>query len=481
MRPLRVAFVINRIGVVDLQSLPLVAALARAGGHRVILVEYGTRPKKALRELARFAPDIVAYSICSNETVAYLAINRQLRKALRFFAVFGGAHPTYTPSFIHEDGVDAACRGEGDIAFPLFLDRFGSDAMYEVPNFSFKMADGMCRENPLTDRVSDLDSFPFPARDLVYAKSAFMADNPIKSFIAGRGCPFSCAHCFNNAYNQLYRGKGRIVRMKSVSYVLAEIQDVARRYPLSFVRFHDDVFGLDAEWLREFAVRFPKAIGLPFSCYVHPHMVSEEYVRLLKAAGCHAVCTAIECGNERIRNDILCRCVSNEEILAACERFKKAGIRVFSFNMVGLPGETEEDMLETIRLNRRITVDFADVSVFQPLPGTRAFEYCKAQGYLADADGHFDNVYTESSLNLDPALKQRIYLVHKLFLLLVDHPGAEAIFRHWPNTRLLNGPLNLFYRFHYGYCLHGRIYKSCIPFRVRLRGAPTVLFSKNRI
>lgn len=479
--PLRIAFVINRIGVVDLQSLPVVAALARAGGHAVDLFEYGRNSKRALRELTAFRPDIVAYSICSNEVDGYLAINRRLRNAFPFFAVFGGPHPTYLPSLIHTEGVDAICRGEGDVAFPMLLDRFGTDAMYDVPNFAFQLPDGSVRENPLADLVADLDAFPFPARDLVYAKSYFMAHNPIKSFMAGRGCPFSCAHCFNNAYNQLYRGKGRIVRTKSVSYLLAEIQDVARRYPLSFVRFHDDVFGLDLAWLEEFARRFPQDIGKPFSCYVHPHMVSEDYVRLLKAAGCHAVCTAIECGNERLRAEVLSRRVTNDEILAACERFKRAGIRIFSFNMIGLPGETDDDMLETLRLNRRIGVDFADVSVFQPYPGTRAHDYCIEHGYITEGTSHFDNIYTESNLNIDPQLKHRIYVLHKLFLWLIHHPNAEFLVRYVPNLGATNFLLNLLYRFHYGHSLHRRIYNACIPLRVRLRGASSVLFSRNRI
>ena len=478
---LRIAFAINRIGAVELLSLPLIAGLARQRAHTVELVEYGRHPEKALRRLTAFAPDIMAYSVCSNEVDEYLAINRRLKAKLRFFALFGGAHATYVPTLIQQEGVDALCRGEADAVLPQFLRAFGTDAMYDTPNFAFRMPDGSIRENPLTDLISDLDAFPFPARDLLFANSPFMARNPIKSFMAGRGCPFSCAHCFNNAYNQLYRGKGRIVRTKSVSYILAEIQDVARRYPLSFVRFHDDVFGLDLEWLREFADRFPKTIGLPFSCYVHPHMVTDEYVQLLNKAGCHAVCTAIECGNERLRNEVLRRSVSNEQIIEACARFKRAGIRLFAFNMVGLPGETADDILETIHLNQRVGVDFADVSVFQPYPGTRAFDYCKERGYLKTEDPGFHNIYTETNLDLDPEFRQRIYILHKLFLFLVDHPKAESLLRFFPKTTAFNGALNLFYRLYYGHFLHRRIYASCIPLRVRLRGAPAVLLSRNRI
>ncbi len=479
MAALRIAFVIDRIGAIDLLSVPTVAALTRAAGHEAALFEYGRHPQRTTADLATFRPDVIAYSIASNEAGRYLAINRALKNALPFFSVFGGAHPTFVPSFIEEDGVDALCRGEGDISFPQMLDAFGSDAMYGTPNFCFKRPGGETIANPMVDLISDLDAFPFPARDLVYAKSYFMANNPIKAFMAGRGCPFSCAYCFNSAYNRLYRGKGRVVRAKSVSHLLEEIRDVAQRYPLSFVRFHDDVFGLDPEWLDEFAARFPKEIGTPFSCYVHPHMAKEAYVRSLKAAGCHAVCTAIECGNERLRNEVLGRRVSNEEIVAACARFKEAGIRLFSFNMLGLPGETEEDMFETIRLNRRIGVDFADASIFQPFPGTPAHAYCLEHGYIAEGEGQFENIYSESILSIDPVLKRRIYVIHKMFSWLAGHPNTEPLARYVP--RFADRLLNHLSRIHYGHALHKRIYNSCIPWRVRWSGAKSVLFSRNRI
>lgn len=481
MHTLRIAFVIDRLGVVDVLSIPQVAGWVLQRGHDAVLIEYGRRPERALRELETFAPDIVAYSVCSNEIGRYLAINRELKSRMQFFALFGGPHPTYVPSLIEEEGVDAICRGEADLALPLFLDHFGTDAMYEVSNFSFRMPGGTIRENPLADLAPALDAFPFPARALVFDKSRFMARSPIKAFMAGRGCPFGCAHCFNSAYNRLYAGKGRILRTKSVGYLLREIQAVREQYPLTFVRFHDDVFGYDTEWLTEFAARFSKEIGLPFSCYMHPRMATDNAVRLLKQAGCHAVCMAVECGNERIRNDVLKRGVTNDELLEAARQFKDAGLRLFTFNMVGIPGESEEDILDTIRLNRQLGTDFADVSVFQAYPGTQAHAYCRDHGFLTSDDAGFKNIYSRSYLNFEPAFKHRIFVWHKLFLSLIEHPRLEGLVRHLPEWQLIDAALHFHYRLQYGRLLHKRIYASAIPWSVRLLGAADVLLSRNRI
>jgi len=480
MHKLRVAFVIDRLGVVDLLSVPQLAGWVLQRGHEAVIIEYGRWPGTALRKLKLFAPDIIAYSVCSNEITRYLQINRDIKRRIHFFSLFGGPHPTYIPSIINEDSVDAICRGEADIAFPQLLDHFGTDEMYNLPNFMFHLKDGTVRENPLVDLITDLDACPFPARELVFDKKKFMARSPIKAFMSGRGCPFDCAHCFNSAYKQLYAGKGRMMRTKSVGYLLKEIQSVRARYPLKFVRFHDDVFGYDFHWLEEFSDRFPKEVGMRFSCYLHPHMVTDKMVRLLKQAGCYAVCMAIECGNEQIRKDVLNRRVSNDEIIDSARRLKESGLRLFTFNMVGIPGETQEDILKTIRLNRRIGTDFADVSIFQPYPGTKAYSYCSEEGLLTSEDSWFKNIYSRSYLNIDPDFKHWIFVLHKLFLSMIAHQSIENWFHKLPDWRLIDIFLNLHYRLQYGRLLHKRIYDSLIPVNVQLLGVIDMLLSQNR-
>lgn len=161
----------------------------------------------------------------------------------------------------------------------------------------------------------------------------------------------------------MYKGKGKIIRAKSVDYLIREIQQVARDYPLTFIRFLDDVFGPNPEWLAEFAERFPREIGVPFSCYVRPNMVTADYCQLLKRAGCYSVLTAIECGDEDMRTTLLNRKMTDEQILTACAHLREAGIKIYSLNMVGLPGETREHMLKTISLNRQAKVDFGAMNL----------------------------------------------------------------------------------------------------------------------
>jgi radical SAM superfamily enzyme YgiQ (UPF0313 family) len=477
----RVLFITDKIGFLEIMSVPTLSAAIKKAGHSVEFIEFGVDEAKALDRLETFAADVVAYSVCSNEFERYLGINAAVKNKINCFSVFGGPHPTFFPEFIREPGVDAICRGEGDIALPRLLDVFGTEKMFEVENFSFKTPDGAIRENPLSDLISDLDSLPPPDRDIIYSKSYFQAQAPIKSFFAGRGCPFNCTYCFNHAYHALYQGKGKMLRTKSVRRLIDEIKSVASKYPLKFVKFQDDVFGANRPWLQEFSEMYTREIGLPFLCYARPNMINPTYAQLLKRSGCYSVCMAIESGNEDLRKRILNRNMSDQQILDACRHLKEQGILIYAVNMVGLPGETQEDMLQTLDLNRKAGVDFADASIFQPYPGTKIAEHCKEVGLLDENHNVFESQFTTTVLKLSPDFKAKVETIHRLFSIAVDHPWVEKAFPYAARFGFLKPVLNILYRLYYGICLHKRIYAGAIPFTLRLRGALSLLFSRNRI
>lgn len=485
MKKLKIVFVQDHIGFHEISSIPMLSSIAKKEGHDVKLVEFSRNEKKAFSEIYSLAPDIIAYSICSNEAPRYLEINKLLKSKMNFFSLFGGPHPTFFPSFIKED-IDAMCVGEGDICFPEFLNNFGKDSMYDINNFSFKNSNNKDGKIPIKDWVEDLDALPFPDRDLLYSKSYYLKNFPIKPFMAGRGCPNKCTYCFNQNYNSMYKGKGKVLRTKSVTYLLNEIKDISSRYPLTFLKFNDDIFGWSRPWLQEFADRYPKEVGLPFLCYARPNMITEKYCQQLKRAGAHSVSIALECGNEKLRNLVLERNMSSEQIFSACENLKRAGLRVYTLNMIGLPGETEKEIFQTIAMNQQIRADLADASVFQPYPGTKISEYCKENGYLdeeEDENKHFEGAYSGVTvLKCEPGLKDKIYVLHKLFPVLVHYPGLQSLLGFfYKNVKWFGWILNFFYRFYFGFKLRSKIYsKTKVPLKLTIHASIRLLFSKHR-
>jgi radical SAM superfamily enzyme YgiQ (UPF0313 family) len=479
---MKIAFVIDRIGFLEKFSVPILAAITQKEDIPTMVVEYSPDENLALRTLRQFQPDVIGFSVSSIESQRYLEINRKLKQRLSYFSVFGGPHPTFFPEFIRESGVDAVCRGEADLVLPEFLKNFKTPAMYRTENFLIKK-NGRIIENPVADLVENLDLLPFPDRSTIYGKNPLLARFPMKAFFTGRGCPYNCSYCFNHIFNRMYRGKGRVIRLKSVRYLIDEIKDVRAKYPMDFIKFHDDIFGLDLAWLEEFADLYPDEIGLPFLSYSRANIITEKYCRLLKKAGCRSTSLAFEVGNEKLRNSVMNRNMTDRQIIAGCKLLNKFGIRTYSLNMLGLPSETVPMMLKTVRFNRRIGVDYADASIFQPYPGTDLTQYCINKGYLDKDAKVYESQFSDTVLKYNEVKKDKIFIIHKLFPLLVDHPETENLLPYLFRLRknkIVRQLLNYFYRFYYGYFLHSRVYGFSIPLGLRVQMALPVIFSPNR-
>ncbi len=480
----RIAFIANHLSFHEIFEVPILAGIAKQDGHQTLLVDYGASPGKALDRVKSFAPDVLAYTAMSCDKPVFLEINRAMKQTTGALSLFGGALPTFEPDFIAEDGIDAICLGEGDLAFRDLINNFATERMYETPNLHFKLGDGEIIKNPPGNLVADLDTLPHPDRELLMAESYLIRALPMKTFFAGRGCPFRCSYCFNETYNRMFKDKGKILRVKSVDYLLGEIKAVIRRYPTSFIKFHDDVFGVHKGWLEEFAERYRREIGLPFLVYARPNMISEDYCRLLRLAGCHSVGTAIECGNDRIRNDVLRRNMRNAQIITAARGLKENGIKICALNMIGIPGEGEAELRETLELNRACGVDFADVGILQPYPGTDLTRYCIEQGYLKPGAENWAPQFTASILEFPEDFKRSLIAWQGLFALLVDRRGSEwllGLARILAKTGFGRRLLGYFYRIYYGLFMQSRIYPMRIGWLFRLRIGLTVLMSRNRV
>jgi radical SAM superfamily enzyme YgiQ (UPF0313 family) len=300
----------------------------------------------------------------------------------KILIVCGGIHPTFYPEMIHEPYLDALCRGEGDDAFPEFINILESRNAYEtVQNFWVKK-EGRIFKNEVRPLIKDLDTLPFYDRE-IYARY---------TLYAGRGCPKSCSFCFNKSFNSLYKDNGHVVRRRSIDHLIAELKDLKRSGKSGFITIDDDSFTLaPRSWLHGFFTVYEKEIGIPFKINSPPEALDEDLVKRLKRAGVFAVKMGIESGNETVRNTILNKNLSEECILKAASLLKKHGIRFQTFNMVGCLGESISMAFETYALNRRIRPDFVWCSLLNPYPGTDIFDRCKKEGLISGGN-NFDEI-----------------------------------------------------------------------------------------
>jgi anaerobic magnesium-protoporphyrin IX monomethyl ester cyclase len=408
---------VNKPPVMEPLGIMYLSSVIKGLGHETDLAITSEDLEK---KVAEFNPDFVGYSIITGDEKFYDEINRKLKSKFKFVSIVGGPHPTFFPEFLESSSFDSICIGEGEKAIQQFL---ANPSSYEIPNFWIKDENGKVIKNPVQPLIENLDNIPFPDREIV-SGCPQIKETPIKHFIASRGCPYNCTYCFNKSFSELYEGKGKRVRFRSVQNLLEEIKQTNKAYPKTRLNyFQDDTFTLNDDWLEEFAEGYASRIKKPFHCHVRANTLTERKVSNLEKAGCYSVHFAIETGNDELRNKILNRGMSKEQIISAVELLRKHGIKFVTQNMIGIPGGNLENDLETLELNRTCKPDYAWVSIFQPYPGTALGRLCKEEGYY---DGDFtdlnNNFYESSKLNFSEEYKSQLSHLQKLFALFVEMP-----------------------------------------------------------
>jgi radical SAM superfamily enzyme YgiQ (UPF0313 family) len=373
------------------------AAILKREGHSsdFLRVDHRTTEDDFLREIRSRSFDVLAFSAMSFQWPGVKNFATWARPATTAPILVGGYHPTFWPDqVIEHPAVDLLCRGEGEDALLDLLRAMesGGDTT-KIANLWVKK-DGEIHKNECRPLIADLDSLPYWEREFFQfdellertASVTIFHEKYIMPISAGRGCPYNCTYCSNHGLMTLYRGKGKLTRVRSVDYFLGEIREVLERYPqIKMFEFWDEIFGVDKHWLREFSVKYGSEIHVPFTAFCRVELATEEVVDQLAYAGCKIALFGVEQGNEEYRKRYLNRRMSNKVIIDAFRRCRERGIETVSLSMLGLPYETKDLLRETIELNRQIDPDIVWMSIFQAYPGTDLFDLCIKEGYVAPA------------------------------------------------------------------------------------------------
>lgn len=418
-----------------------ISSMVRSQGHECRLA-LGHALGDFESELTRFKPDLVGFSVMSGSHPWALRMAQAVKKEFGIRNIFGGAHPTFFPEFIEQNDIDMILRGEGEESVAELLNRIDThQSLTDIPNVWCR--NGALYRNDVRPLRQHLDDYPFPDRAL-YDGLEGKLDRTVRNVITSRGCPWRCSFCFEEAQRELYRGKGKYVRLRSIDKVIEECLELRRLPGVACIYFADDVFGLNKKWTREFLLRYRREVGLPFICLVRADMVASDvdYAERLAEGGCKTVFFGLESGDEALRNVVLAKHLTNVQIETAAARLHDAGIPFRTFNMMALPGETVEQAYSTVELNIRIKTDYPWCSIATPFPGTAFHEYAVAHGHLRK-DFHPDEL--ARSFFADTALTDRSATVlenlHKFFQTAVLWPWTFPLIK-----RLITLPPNVFFR-----------------------------------
>jgi magnesium-protoporphyrin IX monomethyl ester (oxidative) cyclase len=368
-----------------------------------MLVEYGLDDASVAARIAAYNPDVIGVSCLFSSQFG--AVRRLTKIAKEFnpaiVTVTGGAHPSFLAEKCLQTApdLDFIVIGEGELTFKDLLDSLRDGKDYRaIDGLAFR-ENGAVRVNEKTRLIENLDTLPFPARDLLPIEKYFeyavpMAHNHKSrrniSIATSRGCPFRCTFCSSCNHWRKYR-------TRSVENVLAEMDELKARWGVEELKFEDD--NLTADKKRAKAL-FQGMIDRGYNFYwntpngIAVWTIDDELLDLIKASGAHELTLAIETGDQWVMDNIVKKPLKLEKVIPAVKAIRQRGIDVFAYVIIGFPGETLEQIKRTFELLKKARIYTFAPFLFTPLPGSELYFKCLEMG-LIDEDYDFEtfNVY----------------------------------------------------------------------------------------
>ena len=407
-------------------GLASIVSVTRKEKHnaKVIIVSNKREYNSLLDEIKSFKPEVIGFSSVSSQFNYVKEIASLIKELLpSVVQVCGGVHPTINTNAILETKmIDGFFVGESELSFIEFLNKIEKgDPFNETDNFAF-VQNGVVVRNKLKALITDLDLLPHPDKE-VYPYRRTVEDLGYAPFFFARGCPFMCTYCSNHALAELYERKRNYPRFRSPETCIQEIEEVVEKYSkdIDFIWILDDIFGLNNEWREEFCEKYRKRIKKKFMVQARVEMANDHLFSLLKGAGCFRVLFGVESGNEKVRNEIMGRKMTNADIINAFDLCHKHGLETLAVNIIGIPGESEEMILDTINLNRRLNPTISGVNIFYPYRGTVLGDKCFKEG-LVDEERfqEFSNERRETILKYSEEHKKMLSHYYDNWAILVD-------------------------------------------------------------
>jgi anaerobic magnesium-protoporphyrin IX monomethyl ester cyclase len=286
-----------------------------------------------LKRVKDINPNTCLFSCCTYNYQWSLKIAKRIKDECGYKIIFGGIHVTSCPDTVRENNfIDDICIGCG-IRY-LGYD-FNPDEVFPARQDFYKQMPPHFRIQP-------------------YMMTSFT-------------CPFNCSFCTPQSLKLK-------MKRRSIDGCIKEIAEL-KQWGAKRLYICDDTFTLDKSWVTDFCREYKKQINIPFHCVTHPKLIKEDIVIILKEAGCKLIGMGIQCGNERIRKDILKRPESNDEFIEACRIIKKHGMKLPIDHIFQLPEETKEVCEESYQLYKKANPDLINCFNLVYLPKTEILNY----------------------------------------------------------------------------------------------------------
>jgi len=372
--------------------------------------------KEYKKKVLSYSPSLIIYTaVVEDVFIKCINMMKEIDK-YKIPSIMGGVFPTFAPEkCLSHDCVNYVGIGEGEVIVRNFINAIynGSD-VHQIEGLAYKDLTGKVVKTPSPNLVnieSVIPDFSLFAVERFYRPMGgkIFKSIPVETY---RGCPYQCTYCNSPTQRDQARSELKLkpsletesfsnnfLRRKTMNHVNKEIKEIISLFDPEFLYFIDDSFmARPKKEMIDFCDMYSN-VGLPFWFNTRPENCTSEMLKMLKDVGCYRISFGIECGNEEFRVKTLRRKGSNSDIKRWFRIISESNIP-FSVNLIiGFPGETHENVMETVELVREITgFDTITVSIFTPYHGTHLRDISVQNKWLDDKT---ITVHTTSSSLLD--------------------------------------------------------------------------------
>ena len=346
-------------------------------------------------EVAGFAPDFVGISVLSSEYGETLHQAAAAVKAVSpdIVTIAGGIHVTMEyPQVMQDPLIDYAVRGEGEEVLPALLRHLQGLGDLPTIGLVYRSAEGLVAGAQAL--VADISTLPWPAYHLVPLPE-YLATGPrvgplrppeypyIRMSVT-RGCPFGCSFC------QVETISGAGIRTRTPADVVEELLYLKEHYGIRSVQFDDDnIIGNKRFFTELLTLMIEREVGLSYLIGAFAvFLLTDEILDLMVRSGCVGVNVAIESGTPRVLREIVGKPVDLEKARAAIAKIRDKGLFCLANFIIGFPGETWQEIRETVSYAETCGADYVKLFVAVPLKRTRLWDLALAQNAIEDPDSY---------------------------------------------------------------------------------------------
>ncbi|MBM4429214.1 MAG: radical SAM protein [Chloroflexi bacterium] len=394
-------------------GLAYLAAVLEADGHQVRIFDLGLEPDRSLADdvqrISTFDPQVIGITSMTNLYHSAMETATLLKAQLGRPIIIGGPHATVYPERVLRESpvIDYVVRGEGEETFRELVEALDGNSrvpsatlgrrfpdLGRINGLSYRLR-GEVVSNPDRVLIGDLDALPFPARHLFDLQRYGLrtpSGQPMVTILSSRGCPYNCGYCFKGIV-------GRTYRQRSPGNIIAELRQVMDQYRIRNFYFIDDLFTLDVRRLQAITDQLiNEKLDIRWQCLGRVDRVTAEILQKMYAAGCRRIHFGIESGNQQVL-DRISKGIRLQQVRQAVRWAQDAGISVKGYFMLGLPGDTEETMQQTIDLAAELNMEETMFSLTTPFPGTRLWDELVAKRPETEYNPDFSRAYYYGDLD----------------------------------------------------------------------------------